>query len=182
MLQEIDFFILDAIQEMSCTFLDAVMPKITMLGNAGILWIALGLILCLAPRTRNDGILILLGLLVGSLICNVGLKPLVARERPCWIVAHELLINMPKDYSFPSGHTLAAFTAAFSLLARKNKLWPVCMLTAAVIAFSRLYLYVHFPSDVLFSVFASGAIAWGLVGLDKKYSFIDKASNRLKRK
>ena len=92
----------------------------------------------------------LTALALDVLLCNVMLKPLVGRMRPFTVnTGMELLINAPKDFSFPSGHTAASFAAAFALLFVKNKLWIPSMILASLIAFSRLYLYVHYPTDVL---------------------------------
>jgi undecaprenyl-diphosphatase len=92
----------------------------------------------------------LTALALDVLLCNVMLKPLVGRMRPFTVnTGVELLINAPKDFSFPSGHTAASFAAAFALLFVKNKLWIPSMILASLIAFSRLYLYVHYPTDVL---------------------------------
>lgn len=77
--------------------------------------------------------------------CNLLLKPLTARVRPCDVSRGiALLVPRPEDYSFPSGHTGASFAAVSALLFSRNKLWLPCL-----IGFSRLYLYVHYPTDVL---------------------------------
>ena len=127
----LDWSILHWIQNMLvCPALNFLMPKITLLGNGGMIWLlASGVLIC-TKKYRRQGILLLCGLAAGVLVGNVFLKNFVARPRPCWLDSSvRLLIANPTDYSFPSGH------AAIPL--------------AALIAFSRLYLYVHFPSDVL---------------------------------
>lgn len=91
------------------------------------------------------------------MICNLLLKNMVARVRPCDLnPAVQLLIARPPDFSFPSGHTAAAFTSVFSFYRENNRLWKPALVLAAVIAFSRMYLYVHFPTDVLGGV----AVGW----------------------
>ena len=96
-----------------CPFLDAVVPKLTMLGNAGIIWILAGLALLCSKKYRRQGALVLMGLLAGLLVGNIVLKNLVARPRPCWLdPSVRLLIASPTDYSFPSGHTLSSTIAA----------------------------------------------------------------------
>lgn len=149
-----DFSILNYLQEHRTAFGDTVMPLITYLGNAGAIWIVLGAVLCFFPKYRKAGITVLTALVLTLIVCNLCLKPLVARERP-FIVnpGVELLISAPTDYSFPSGHTASSFAAAFALLFSKNKLWCPSMVLAALIAFSRLYLYVHYPSDVFAGIF-----------------------------
>lgn len=106
----LDWGILHWIQNnITCPFLDAVVPKLTMLGNAGIIWILAGVLLLCTKKYRRQGALVLMGLLVGLLVGNVALKHLVARSRPCWLdPSVQLLIATPTDYSFPSGHTLSS--------------------------------------------------------------------------
>ena len=157
--QAFDLPILDWIEaHLRCTFLDAVMPRITHLGDAGAVWIALALVLLCVPRGRRTGLAMVLALTVGLLICNLTLKPLVARMRPFdyqllyFGKEIELLIQTPTDFSFPSGHTIASFEAATVVLLRSKKWGIAAMALAALIAFSRLYLYVHYPTDVLASL------------------------------
>ena len=136
---------------MRSPFLDSVMPYITYLGEGGILWIILALVLICIKKYRREGFTVAAALILCLIFCNFLLKNIVARTRPFDInTAVELLINPPTDFSFPSGHTAAAFATAVSLLLCKNKLLGIPVLVlAALIAFSRLHLYVHFPSDVL---------------------------------
>ena len=148
---DVEFTILDFIQNQFRTpFGDFVMPLISKLGNGGIIWLVLSGLLCVFPKYRKAGVTMLTALALDVLLCNVMLKPLVGRMRPFTVnTGMELLINAPKDFSFPSGHTAASFAAAFALLFVKNKLWIPSMILASLIAFSRLYLYVHYPTDVL---------------------------------
>ncbi len=130
-------------------FLDIVVPKLTMLGNAGIIWIIAGVLLLCTKKYRRQGTLVLMGLLAGFLIGNVLLKQLVARLRPCWLdPSVQLLITTPTDYSFPSGHTLSSTIAATILTKTDKRFGYIAIPLAVLIALSRLYLYVHFPSDV----------------------------------
>ena len=150
-----DFIILDFIQEhFRCAFLDAVMPVLTKLGDAGLIWIAAAVILICFKKTRKTGVTVGMALLFGFIVGNMILKPIVARARPYDLnTAVELLIPRLNDYSFPSGHTLASFEAAGVLLIcdRKRFGWAALAL-AVVIAFSRMYLYVHYPTDVFAAV------------------------------
>ena len=164
---QFDLPILDWIAEnMYCDFLDFVMPLITVLGNAGIFWILLAVAFLCIPKYRKVGLSMGVALIMGLLICNITLKPLVARIRPYDYQLEyfgktiELLIATPHDFSFPSGHTLASFEAATVLCIHNKKLGIPAMILACLIAFSRLYLYVHYPTDVLFSVFLGLGIAF----------------------
>ena len=121
---------------------------VTRLGDAGLVWIALGLFLLCFPGFRRVGSTIGIALFSGFLICNVLLKPMVDRPRPCELHAEDLLMACPTDPSFPSGHTTASFAAAVAFGIFHPK-WGLGLLTLAVlIAWSRLYLFVHWPSDV----------------------------------
>ncbi len=147
--------ILDAIQEhIACPFLDAVFPVITMLGEAGIFWIATAVVLLFFKQTRRAGITMGLALIMGLLIGNLCMKPLFQRIRPYdWNPDAVLLIERLSDYSFPSGHTLASFEAAGALmLTHRKTLGYPALVIAILVALSRLYLYVHYPTDVLTSV------------------------------
>ncbi|MBO5743874.1 MAG: phosphatase PAP2 family protein [Clostridia bacterium] len=150
---ETELAILNLIQMLRCSFLDLILTFITHLGDKGFLWIALGLGLCFVKKHRRTGVCILLALLINLIICNLSLKPLIARVRPYeYAEGIKLLINEPHDFSFPSGHSSSSFAAAFSVWYTNRKWGTVCALLAGLIAFSRLYLYVHFPSDVLFGI------------------------------
>lgn len=126
------------------------MPVISALGNGGILWIVTAGILICTKKYRKSGILILLCMLLGLLIGNLALKPLIARPRPCWIATEfPLLIDNPSDFSHPSGHTLSSFIAAFVLLKTDRRLGipchfsrsPDCLFTAlSFCAFPHRYL------------------------------------------
>lgn len=154
----IEIDILDFLQTIHNPVLDKIMIGITSLGNAGIIWIILSAVLLIVPKTRKVGLCMAAALIVDLLVTNLLLKNLVARTRPYDIVnTVSLLVKKPTDYSFPSGHTAASFTAVTVLFIRKEKKLAVaaCVL-AVLIAFSRMYLYVHFPTDIL------GGIAVGV--------------------
>jgi len=126
------------------------MKEITGLGDHGIFWILTGITLVCFKKTRLMGLCVILSLAAGLLVGNVLLKNLVARERPCWIDSSvPLLIHNPKDYSFPSGHTLASFEGAVSIWLYNRKWGIPALVLAVLIGFSRMYLFVHFPTDVL---------------------------------
>lgn len=160
-IQSTDWAILHRIQEnLRCDALDILFSKLTLLGNAGAIWIAAALALLLSKKYRKYGICLACALVAGLLICNVGLKNIVARPRPCWLESVELLISTPKDYSFPSGHTWSAVTGAWVVTAANRKFGFIAIPLAVLLAFSRLYLYVHFPSDIL-----AGALIGAVLGI-----------------
>ena len=147
----IEISILDLIQKLRTPLGDRVMCMITKLGNGGAVWIVLALVLLLIPKTRRSGAVLAAALAVDAVLCNLLLKPLVARVRPFEVnTAVQLLVAKPQDFSFPSGHTAASFASAAALyFAGEKKLWKPVLVLAVLIAFSRLYLYVHYPTDVL---------------------------------
>ena len=162
---------------LKCGVLDFLMPLITLLGDAGIFWILCSVVLILIPKTRKTGLSMGISLLIGLLVCNVTLKPLVGRIRPYdyqWQYFQKeitLLVEGLHDYSFPSGHTIASFEAATALLIGNKKLGIPAMILAVLIAFSRLYLYVHYPTDVLVSIVLGIGIAFlGTFLVKKGYS------------
>jgi len=166
----IDFQILDFIQNhMRCAFLDTVMPLVTMLGNGGFIWLFLTCLLLCMKTHRKRGIMLLSGLAAGFLVVSLILKPLVARPRPSWLLEIPLLITNPMDFSFPSGHTASSFIAAFLLTAYRPRLGFIVLPIAALIAFSRLYLYVHFPSDILVSILLAGIISFCVIHTVRLY-------------
>ncbi len=171
--ESFDLPILDWIQaNMQCAFLDFIMPWITILGDAGIFWIACSLILMFIPKYRKIGFSMAAALLMGVVICNMIMKPGFARIRPydyqlqfmgrTWedlLIAGRLLVETPHDFSFPSGHTIASFEACVPILMRDKKLGIPATILAVLISFSRLYLYVHYPTDVIASVILGSLFA-----------------------
>lgn len=151
---------------LSCGLLDVLMPKLTLLGSGGAIWLlAAGGMLC-TKRYRRQGVILLAGLASGVLVGNVCLKNLIARPRPCWLDdSVTLLIATPTDYSFPSGHTLSSVIGATVLTKTNRKFGWAAIPAAAVIAFSQLYLFVHYPSDILAGVALGVAIGEAVYAL-----------------
>ena len=183
--ENFDLPILEWIAEnLYCPFLDAVMPLVTKLGDAGIFWILIAVALLIFPKTRKIGLSMGAALLIGLVVCNLTLKPLLARIRPydyqriCYGKMIILLVETPHDFSFPSGHTLASFEAAIALTVYNRKWGIPALVLAAIIAFSRLYLYVHYPTDVLFSLLISVGIAFLACFLVKKGYALFEAKKR----
>lgn len=151
-IQKLDVYILNYIQSnIRNSLLDDIMPFITSLGNLSFIWIISGLILFSVKKYRKYGCMMFLSLILCALIGNITLKPLVARVRPfdAYPLIDGLLIKAPYDYSFPSGHTMCSFASSAVLLYFNKKIGALALILSILIAFSRLYLYVHYPSDVL---------------------------------
>ena len=145
-------------------WMEGIWKWITMLGDSGWFWIALSILLMIPRQTRWIGITSLAALVIGALITN-----LVARTRPYEVIdGLVLLIEKQKDYSFPSGHTCASFAAAGVYWRMMPKKYAVLLLIlAALIACSRLYVGVHYPSDVLAGLAIGLFAAWAAWHLQK---------------
>lgn len=151
---------------------------ITSLGDGGRLWIVLSVILLIPKRTRCVGITALLALGIGALITNAALKNIVARTRPYEMInGLILLVEKQSDFSFPSGHSCASFAAAMVYYKMLPKRYGVpAVVLAALIAFSRLYVGVHYPSDVIAGILVGIFSAWFARKLVKKLE--DKKENK----
>ena len=155
---DLEFNILYAIQNLRADWLDFIMKFLSFLGNGGQIWIITGITMLFFKKYRKCGYAVLLSLIFCLIFGNGILKNLIARERPCWIdESIRLIIDSPTDYSFPSGHTLSSFAASLCILKYHKKLGVSAIIIASLIAFSRLYLFVHFPTDIL------GGICLGIV-------------------
>lgn len=163
-----EFMILDWIQGIRSPIGDVLMIFFSKLGNAGAIWILLAVILLLIPKTRKSGAILVMALCIDLILCNVILKNIFCRIRPCDVnTTIQLLIDRPSDYSFPSGHTAASFAAVAALFfAGEKRLWKPALLLAVLIAFSRVYLYVHYPTDIL------GGMAVGVIAGYLGYRFV----------
>ena len=170
-MQATELFILDWMQNhLRCGLLDAVLPAISWTCNHGEVWILLALLLVLRKNSRRQGWAVAAALVLDLVCCNLLLKPLVGRVRPFAMnPAVELLIPPPLDASFPSGHTAASFAAVFALRGSGSPLWKPALAVAILIAFSRLYLYVHWPSDVLGGALLGAFLGWAAGELMKRW-------------
>jgi undecaprenyl-diphosphatase len=174
-MQDVEFFILNWIQA-NCRgeLLDALMPVVTAVCDHGEIWILLAVALLLYPKTRRTGMVVAAALILDVICCNAILKPLIGRIRPCDVnTAVSLLIPHPTDASFPSGHAASSFAAVAALYACRSKWWRPAFVMALLLSFSRLYLYVHWPSDVLAGAVLGillGFLAWRLTAyLERRF-------------
>lgn len=139
----------------SCKILDIFFKAVSEAGNSGAVWIILALVLTLIPKTRKCGICISVALILSLVFGNIILKPLIARTRPFDVnPALEIIIKKPRDYSFPSGHTLSSFAAACAIRRCSKRLGTAALVFASLMAFSRIYLCVHYPTDILGGILA----------------------------
>ena len=140
-------------------FLTPVMQGITTLGDGGVFWIILSVLLLLFKKTRKVGICCALGLIFDLLVVNIAIKPLVARVRPYEVIKEiTILTHQPGDHSFPSGHSAGSFACAWAFFRAYKKKWGVpALVLASLIAISRLYVGVHYPTDVI------GGIVIGII-------------------
>ena len=177
-----EFDILYALQSMRNPILDSVMITFTRLGDAGVLWIAIAVGLLFTKKYRKCGVAMTLSLLVSLITCNFVLKNLVMRDRPCWIDnTILLLIDNPSDYSFPSGHTYASVVSAYTIYLYHKNAGKVSLGVASVVALSRLYLFVHFPTDVVASIILSIITATVVVVIvNKYYDFVIESIKELR--
>ena len=156
-----EFEILHAIQTIRTTTLDNIMVYYTTLGDYGLIWIFLAMGLIAIRSTRFMGKVSMLALLFEVGIVTFTLKPLVDRVRPCFVEAIQspLLEMAYTDPSFPSGHAASSFAVATAIFCCNKKWGVLALLAAALMGFTRLYLFVHYPTDVL-----AGAVIGALCG------------------
>ena len=140
---------------------DKLMVFVTSTGNMGTVWIIAALLMMLVEPDFKDGYTMLIALMLCIMIGNLTIKNIVRRQRPFFHKEYKLLIKQPRDFSFPSGHTLSSFAAATVIFLTNPICGVIAYLYASMIALSRLYLRVHFFTDVGFSLFAGIAIGYG---------------------
>lgn len=168
----LDINILIVIQQyLRGPILDVFFVFVTHLGDKGAIWILLALFLLSKEKYREVGVVLLLTLAVNAILGEVIIKNLVERARPfTYFPELALLINQPSSYSFPSGHTAASFAAAGILSNFIPKYTVSVYFLAGLIAFSRIYLFVHFPTDILFGIILGTIVSnYMIKGYNKLY-------------
>lgn len=148
---DIEFRILNYIQEhFRSGGMDVVMSIISMMGKLSAMWIVIAIVCMIIKKTRQFGFTLTLDLIANFVFGNLIIKPIVSRIRPCVLNRTVQVINsIPFDPSFPSGHTMFAFGAATIIFIYNKWLGLLAYLFAFVMGFSRMYMYMHFPTDVL---------------------------------
>lgn len=153
-----DLSIFEWVQGIQNPALSAIFKVITSLGEAGIIFIILGLVLICTKKYRKIGFAVIIALLVMEVGNNLILKELFARPRPFnlegydwWNAVYKYpdIVSRPDSYSFPSGHTSSAFAAAIAVLWYNRKIGIPTTVFAFLMGFSRIYVEVHYPSDVI---------------------------------
>lgn len=176
---QIDFSLLSFIQDnLRCELLDHLMFFFSLIGEGGLVWFLIAVPMLFFRKTRVCGVVMLLSMGIVLLLGEFGLKNIFGRVRPCNVNEEiEMLVKRPKSYSFPSGHTSSSFASATSVFLYHKKAGVCTLVLAALIGFSRLYNYVHFPSDVLagmlFGIFTSVFVYC----LFKRYKLDNKFEN-----
>ena len=161
-------------------FATPVVKIITHLGDKGIFWILLTLALLVFRKTRRLGVLCGVSMVIGLLVTNLILKNWVARVRPYELIGElKLIIGRADDWSFPSGHTTNSLACAWVLFRRAPKKWGVPALVLAIlIALSRLYVGIHYPTDILGGAaigLGSACLSlWLVPKAEKKFPAIEK--------
>ena len=154
LLRFIDNSILDFIRNFIChDVLDGIMAFFTHLGDMGIIWLTFGIAMLFFKKTRRFGLLVLLSLCVCAIISLAIMKPFFGRLRPYELRGIVPKIAPPGGSSFPSGHTASSFGAAYAIFLSDRRLGISAFTLASVIAFSRMYFLVHYPTDVIMGVF-----------------------------
>jgi len=174
---EWEFSILYALQEIHNPILDKMMLFITSLGDDGWFWLAIGVVCLVFKKHRKMGLQLLLSMLCTFILGNLIIKNLVARPRPCDIdTAVTLLLSRPHGHSFPSGHSINSMVAAVALFLNNKKIGIPAGIISTLLGFTRLYLFVHFPTDVL-----AGFVIAILVAIGVDWAFREFEIRRAKQ-
>lgn len=174
--------ILYFIQKLHSAFLDKLMVFLfnDVVGNKGQIWVILGIVLLCISKTRKMGLCVLSAYIVAYFVGDGLLKDLIARPRPCMVdETVELIISRPSSYSCPSVHSMLAFAGASSIFWYHKKIGIGALVFAFLIGFSRMYFFVHYPTDVLFGSVLGFLIGTGVVFLANGYSLnVNKKHSR----
>lgn len=140
--------------------LDPVMVGISYSATSGLIWFVLGFLMTCSRRWRRCGVSVIVAVALAYVVVDVILKPLVCRDRPFDAADFDLLIAAPDTWSFPSGHTASAFAGAAAVLIHSRRWGAVAMVYAVLVGVSRMYLCVHWPTDVIAGALIGTALAF----------------------
>lgn len=155
-------------QSLHNAFFNVVMPIITYTGENGLIWLCLAVFLYVSgPQRRRTSFLMLLALLFSFVLGEEILKHIIQRPRPFLsLEGVNLLVTSPGSFSFPSGHTASAFASSLVIARKIPRLaWPLILL-AVLMAFSRVYVGVHYPLDILGGALLGAICARLVLGLE----------------
>ncbi len=174
-----DFSVLYWIQEnLRTEWLDWICAFLSWAFQLGIPWIILGVVLFCFKKTRAAGAILVAAVVLTFFFNELAIKNAVNRERPCTIdQSVQLAIERPTSYSFPSGHTASCFAAVGTLLFTFKKLGIPLMLFAVLMGLSRMYLFVHFPTDVIAGAALGLLMAWVTVLIFRELKYDQKLNN-----
>lgn len=176
LITKFDSFVFSLAEMISCTFFDWFFRIITYTGDKGIVWIVVGLTLMTMKKTRRIGYAVIVSLLVTVILNNYVLKEIFDRTRP--FVADpsiKLLIDVPHGSSFPSGHTSSSFAAATAIFMYDRKKGAFALIYATLMGLSRIYLHVHYPTDVIGGMIVGIVLAILVVlAIEKSYEKFNK--------
>lgn len=145
--------ILYYIQTLHTPMLNKLFMAITaLLGSKGLIVVFLSFVLMAFKKTKRCGLAILLSFALAAVL-GYAFKHIIARPRPFLLAAEiELIVKAPKGYSFPSNHSALAFATATAIFLQNKYCGFIALFIASLVAFSRLYLFVHFPTDIIAGV------------------------------
>lgn len=166
-----EFGILNFIQDnLRSPVMDVIMPWLSYIGENGLIWIVICIAMLFFKKSRRFGVLALIALSFVFVVGELGVKNIVERVRPCNVpgVNIDMLVEKPSSFSFPSGHSSSSFAVATIIFIWDKRFGIPALILAGAIAFSRMYVYVHFPTDVLVGVI------FGIVGAVLTYYIYKK--------
>ena len=152
--------VLEWFESIHGTALDQFMVAVTNSATSGLIWFAIGFLMTCTRRWRRCGVSVVVAMVLAYIVVDILLKPTVCRERPFAVEDFQLLIPPPENWSFPSGHTASAFAGATAVLIHDRRWGAVAITYAALVGISRLYLCVHWPTDVIAGAFIGIAVAF----------------------
>ena len=152
--------VLEWFESIHGTALDQFMVAVTNSATSGLIWFAIGFLMTCTRRWRRCGVSVVVAMVLAYIVVDILLKPTVCRERPFAVEDFQLLIPPPENWSFPSGHTASAFAGATAVLIHDRRWGAVAMVYAALVGISRLYLCVHWPTDVIAGALIGIAVAF----------------------